>query len=285
MKHFTRSICLFTAALILAAPAFAVDGVTLINQATVQGAGGFPYNINQSGSYRLSGNLVAASTSAINITAPNVTLDLNGFTISCTGCTAANQPGIAGSQPGTEILNGTVTGFNTSDCIDTGTQARLDHVTMSQCDEGVWPAQGTGDVTILNSTISGVLGDGVSGAHVLVVNTMIGGYQNTGITATTVTVSNSSIVGGFPGTEGIRILGSGVVSGNAISGNQNGIYVQTGAVATITNNTISGSVNGIETSGAAVVGSNAFAGNTNDFGTTTLAVSQHNNVCSNHSGC
>jgi parallel beta-helix repeat protein len=284
MKHFTHSICCFTAALALAAPVFAVDGVTLINQATVQGAGGFPYIISQSGSYRLSGNLVAASTSAISITAPNVTLDLNGFTISCTGCTAAQQPGIGGSQPGTEILNGTVTGFNNSDCIDTGTNARLDHVTMSQCEAGVAAASGAGDLTVLNSTISGTLGNGVYGAHVSVVNTMIGGYNNDGILAATATVSNSTIVGGF-GTQGIVISASGVVSGNTITGGNTGIYVEAGAAATITNNSISGVILGVQTAGSAVVGSNAFAGNTNDFGTTTLAVSQHNNVCSNHNGC
>jgi len=284
MKHFAHSIRFFTAALALAVPALAVDGVTLINQATVQGAGGFPYTISQSGSYRLAGNLVAASTSAINITAPNVTLDLNGFTISCTACTATHQPGIAGNQPGTEILNGAVTGFNSSDCIDTGTRARLDHVTMSQCYEGVAAAQGLGDLTVLNSTIS-CLGDCVWGAHVSVVNTMIDGYQNTGITATTASVANSTIVGGVANTDGIRIYGSGVVTGNVLSGGAIGVDVRTGAVATITNNTISGFDDGVQVIGSAVVGSNAFAGNTNDFGTTAFAISQQNNVCSNHSGC
>src|SRR5262245_44146183 len=63
--------------------ALAVDGVVLINQATVTAAGGFPHTISQPGSYKLSGNLaVPAGVNGIYISASNVTLDLNGFTIS-----------------------------------------------------------------------------------------------------------------------------------------------------------------------------------------------------------
>lgn len=83
----------------LAAPcAFAVDGVVLINQSTVMAAGGFPYIISQPGSYKLSGNLTMNTTQtgnyigncgglpspcdlAIGIGTSNVSLDLNGFTI------------------------------------------------------------------------------------------------------------------------------------------------------------------------------------------------------------
>jgi hypothetical protein len=76
------------AMLVLALPAsvFAVDGVVLINQSTVTAAGGFPYTISQPGSYKLSGNLVVASlANGIQITASNVTLDLNGFSITNLG--------------------------------------------------------------------------------------------------------------------------------------------------------------------------------------------------------
>src|SRR5436305_10093862 len=62
--------------------AFAIDGVTLINQSTVMAAGGFPYSITQPGSYKLTGNLVVPSLlNGILISASDVTLDLNGFTI------------------------------------------------------------------------------------------------------------------------------------------------------------------------------------------------------------
>jgi hypothetical protein len=114
-------------------PAFAVDGVTLINQATVNAAGGFPYKITQPGSYKLSGNLVvsATDTNGIDIQTSNVTIDLNGFTISgqvsCTGSGAGlscvdgfgSTFGITSavftspSTPnGTTVRNGSVVGFS-----------------------------------------------------------------------------------------------------------------------------------------------------------------------------
>jgi len=102
-------------ALCFAVPAFAVDGVVLINQATVTAAGGFPYKITQSGSYKLSGNLVdtAAGTDGILIMADNVTIDLNGFTISgpavCSGsitptCSFTDVGGVGIES--TYLLNG-----------------------------------------------------------------------------------------------------------------------------------------------------------------------------------
>ena len=48
---------------LLPACALAVDGVVLINQSTVVAAGGFPYIISQPGSYKLSGNLIMATSS------------------------------------------------------------------------------------------------------------------------------------------------------------------------------------------------------------------------------
>ncbi|HXF14625.1 MAG TPA: hypothetical protein VN517_15825 [Terriglobales bacterium] len=73
---------LISLAVLLSVSAFAVDGTVLINQATVMAAGGFPYKITQSGSYKLSGNIVVTTAvNAIVIDADNVTLDLNGFSI------------------------------------------------------------------------------------------------------------------------------------------------------------------------------------------------------------
>src|SRR2546428_10232429 len=69
---------------------YAVDGVVLIDQnralaggVTPGDAPGFPVTLSVAGSYRLSGNLTVpdANTSAIQVTADNVTIDLNGFTI------------------------------------------------------------------------------------------------------------------------------------------------------------------------------------------------------------
>src|SRR5258708_7288058 len=105
--------------------AFAVDGVVLINDSIVKAQGGYPYKIMQPGSYRLSGNLVATlNQTAIQITANNVTLDLNGFNVTCsfdanypTTSTFINCIGDTGSMGSgasdVTIRNGTVTATQT----------------------------------------------------------------------------------------------------------------------------------------------------------------------------
>jgi hypothetical protein len=103
--------------------ALAQNGVVQINQASVaataanRSTGGFPYQITQPGSYQLTGNLVVpANVDGIDIQSNNVTLDLNGFTISggvtCPGsvCTAAPN-GIVSSFANVTVRNGSVVGF------------------------------------------------------------------------------------------------------------------------------------------------------------------------------
>src|SRR5437660_11740367 len=88
MQSHGKSLFLILSA--CAIPAYAVDGVVLINQSaalagnvTPGDAPGFPVTISAAGSYRLSGNLTVndANTTAIQITADNVAIDLNGFSI------------------------------------------------------------------------------------------------------------------------------------------------------------------------------------------------------------
>jgi len=129
----TAAAVLISAAVMFSAPAFAVDGQILINQSTVMAGGGFPYKISQPGSYKLSGNLVvaAASTDGIDILSSNVTIDLNGFTISgpvtCTGsgsfisCGASTGKGISGGAiQNITVRNGTVVGFGTGISLNGG---------------------------------------------------------------------------------------------------------------------------------------------------------------------
>lgn len=109
--------------------ALAQNGVVQINQASVaatganRATGGFPYQITQPGSYQLTSNLVVpAGADGIDILSNNVTLDLNGFTISgpvtCTGsgatlaCSVELQSGIvSNSSTNVTIRNGSVVGF------------------------------------------------------------------------------------------------------------------------------------------------------------------------------
>jgi hypothetical protein len=141
----TAAAVLVSAAFMFSAPAFAVDGVVLINQSTVLAAGGFPYKITQPGSYKLSGNLVvASSTDGIDILTSNVTLDLNGFTISgpvtCNGygsslsCTGTGGNGIYAPAPGNApvnqtIRNGSVVGFEYGVSVDSNGLVEEIHAT------------------------------------------------------------------------------------------------------------------------------------------------------------
>src|SRR5262245_29396466 len=105
--------------LVASIPAFAgvkgTDETVLINQASVQAAGGFPFIISQPGSYKLIGNLVVpANTSGILVQSNDVTLDLNGFSI--TGAIVCDNGGNNCSPTptvetkGVEAILGTVNG-------------------------------------------------------------------------------------------------------------------------------------------------------------------------------
>src|SRR5579864_8438701 len=236
-----KTIALFvSAALLLSLPLVAVDGVTLINQSTVNAAGGFPYLINQPGSYRLSSDLIVPNTAAIGLFLQNatVTLDLNGFTISCASCTAKGNFGIGIFVQGSiaTILNGTITGFAAQSATASGifvqatssaVQAKINQVTVTNNRFGILGGVGS-DVSVTDCTVSQNLDDGVN-------------LQVTG------KVLNSSIL--FNGIQGIHIF-NGLISGNHIFGNGNGtpdpnFTGQPGGIVadntvTVTNNSIVG---------------------------------------------
>ncbi len=99
---------LFVVALDIA-PALAVDGVIEINSAVVAQSG-FPYTISAPGSYRLTGNLnnVPSGSDGIDVTADNVTIDLNGFAI--IGQSGSGN-GISSSNNQVTVRNGSVIGM------------------------------------------------------------------------------------------------------------------------------------------------------------------------------
>ncbi len=126
MRGWVSGIVLVASAWPAVAPG--VDGVIEINQAAAEQGGipgdaaGFPVSLTETGSYRLTGNLdVPADSTGIEITAPDVTLDLNGFSIrgaaSCPGdppaaCTGTAGRGIHATAPGSRVSGGFVTGFS-----------------------------------------------------------------------------------------------------------------------------------------------------------------------------
>ncbi len=209
---------LISFAVLLSVSAFAVDGVVLINQATVMGAGGFPYHITQPGSYKLSGNLVVTtSADAIEVDADNVTLDLNGFTINDPAGIAVDNVvnGFFVFHPGFMLMNGQVIGLagiqifgattirNVSVTVSTGFGISLGGIaSITDC---------TVVSTSPDTTQNGIdLPDGglVSG------NTVTG--FNTGISGNDIHVTNNFLfknnVGLFGG--GVSGFGSNTFSGN-----------------------------------------------------------------------
>jgi hypothetical protein len=232
-KSFLQGLAVSIILVGLTAPAHAVDGVKLINQSVaVNGTAspdddpGFPVTLSRAGSYRLSGNLTVpdANTTAIEITADDVTLDLNGFA----------------------ILGPTVcSGFPVS-CSPTGT--------------GVGVFAGSGNVTVINGTIRGMGGLGVEmiGATNRIERVHAKSNGSVGIkggVSTTVTGSKATENGSF----GITALFGSIVTSNTARGNRDaGITVESGTVSG--NTAIFNAGAGINaTSGSIVIGNSAHA--------------------------
>ena len=88
---------------------------------------GYPATISVSGSYKLGSNLSSGGGTAVEITASNVTLDLNGYTID--GGAAACQPNIAG--PG-NTCSGSATIISLIDATDRSVTIRNGMVRRSK---------------------------------------------------------------------------------------------------------------------------------------------------------
>lgn len=74
-----------------------------------------PFTISAAGSYYLSGNLTVATGNAIIITSDNVTLDLNGFTISSTAPSPGSGSAVAlsSTRKNITVRNGNIRGTTT----------------------------------------------------------------------------------------------------------------------------------------------------------------------------
>jgi hypothetical protein len=192
----------------------AVDGVVLIDQAKALAGGvtpgdspGFPVRINQSGSYRLSGNLTVpdANTTGISISASNVTLDLNGFS----------------------ILGPTVCDFNpTLTCAPTGNGS------------GVHTIYGYENIVVKNGFIQGMGLDGISlgSLNIIVDKMVVSNNGGNGIFCHSCIVTNSIAFKNL----GYGIVGStSLFLGNRATGNHN--YGLSGEFGTgYSNNVLSG---------------------------------------------
>jgi hypothetical protein len=155
---------------LLAAPAAAIDGEILIDQTRVNAGGitpgdaaGFPATLSRPGRYKLTGNLaVPADVNGIEVTQHNVTIDLNGFTISSNPHETAVFGIFANFPPdlnGLRITNGTITGFESAGiAADHGALAVVENMRLVSNGYGLTIGSNS---RVLNSTISSNRFDGV----------------------------------------------------------------------------------------------------------------------------
>jgi hypothetical protein len=217
-------------------PAYAVDGVIEINQARVKAGGGhFPFMITQPGSYRLTSNLdvtetaarmtgvAAENTTAIQVTADNVTIDLNGFMIIgptvCTGFGSSISCTPTGSGIGIDahgflsnaaVMNGTVRGMGSDGVVLSFKDSQAEKIrALSNGGNGILGASvATGCTADQNG------GGGIGAAAGVVANCTADNNGGIGIGAGNGTVANCTALGN--GGVGIS---STVATGCAAIGN------------------------------------------------------------------
>ncbi|HLO39978.1 MAG TPA: right-handed parallel beta-helix repeat-containing protein, partial [Phycisphaerales bacterium] len=136
-----------------------VEPRTALNTTNTPGDADSTLRITKSGSYYLTGDLVAkpGNFSGIEVAASNVTIDLMGFSIS--GEFSSSRAGIAATSGQTNITvkNGTVRGFNQVGIDLTATAyATLEGVTVQNCAGGVSMGNGARLARCAARTIAGV---------------------------------------------------------------------------------------------------------------------------------
>ena len=252
---------------------YASNTVVLIDQAgaaagniTPGDAPGFPVTLSQPGSYRLVSNLVVTGdVSAIQITADNVTIDLNGYsiigpnlcsnTVPATCKPAGTGIGVQAGDGNTvgptsvKVFNGSIRGMGLHGIQLTGLAGLVERVSADG---------NAGSGLIVNGSVveSSATGNGADGIRALIVRDSI-------------SVGNRS--------HGIFLTSGGVASGNAISLNGfRGIFARNGSVI---GNTVTGNVNiGILASCPSSVVDNTSFANT---GTSIVADGQNCTVVNN----
>jgi hypothetical protein len=260
-QQMTKPILTFLVAIMMPAGLYAVDGQVLINQASVNAQGGFPYVISTPGSYKLSGNLIIndANKTAILIAQDFVTLDLGGFSII----------GPNDCSSGTCSANGNGSGIETLE----------NHVYFN--------------ITIRNGTIQGMGNGGIMlfGDSFLVEYMHIRSNGKNGISLSRFALSGVAVALATVqhctselNSDGILIEG-GLVTNNNASRNRNiGIHINRGTAGVI-HNVMVGNLNlglVVEFGGTASYSGNVLNnGNANDVGEVigSHAVNMGQNLC------
>jgi Right handed beta helix region len=226
---------------LVAMPANAVDGEILISQAKVNAGGltpgdtaGFPATLSRPGRYKLSSNLVVpALANGIEVTANDVTIDLNGFTI------RSNPPGQAASgvfalagEGGLRVINGTITGFSGSGIVKSPGRAVIEDMRILSNGRNL---ELSADSHVRNSTIAN--GTDVSAAvrcfaRCLIENNIVTGNAGAGVALEAgggVVLANVIVGNGFAGilsSDNRTGYGNNILLGNGSGGQVSGLVYQ-----------------------------------------------------------
>lgn len=245
-------------------PARASDGVLEINQACAEVAGcfagdgpGFPIQITAPGSYRLTSSLKLpdVNTTGIVITAPDVSLDLGGFSIRgevvCTGTPLVCSPSVGlGAGIFTDarasllrISNGSISGMGADGMDLRGLGCSVSEVQLGSNRLNGLTANSTFGCMVKNVT---ALGNGRSG--------ILAGQQSVA----------SGNTASFNGDSGISVGLGSTTTGNSASFNLN-LGISGGSNVTMTGNTAVGNAgDGISVALGSTVSGNTSALNGGD---------------------
>ena len=201
-----------------------------------------PYVVSASGSYFLTQNLSGAS--GIGVGAENVTIDLNGFTLSGPGTASGTGIGISGAQRGVVIKNGTIRDWfvgvdahlayrsvltdlivttNSNDGIDIGSGGTLNRV-MSYSNGlfglNVWQVSDAWGTSIENSNFSrNVNGIDLQANNVRLHDNVVHSNGGDGIVVGIFQGFNEIIDNSIIGNDGKGVLMLPGSTGNVVAGN------------------------------------------------------------------
>jgi hypothetical protein len=246
VKHHQIVVLLVFVAISAPELVFANDGPTLINQETVIAQGGFPYPIRSHGSYKLSGNLVVPlNSNAIEVTDQNVTLDLNGFSITAAADGGTRGWGVISSDAqDTVVKNGSIMRMPSGIMIQSGRVEGV-RVVASTKGDGISCSE---NCIIQDSLTNHNLGFGIKcGSDCIIRNNVVSFNVGGGINITSLggVITENSL----RSNQGIGISCTygGTISGNAVSATasngqpgQMGIGISAEA-ALVIGNTVTGS--------------------------------------------
>jgi parallel beta-helix repeat protein len=234
------------AMVVLSAPVYAQKVITqakvTAGSFTPGDAPGFPLTISQKGGYKLTGNLVVpdANTTAIEVTADNVTLDLNGFGIYGPGGVGTGD-GVIANNSNVTVMNGSVRGMGRVGLYLRGNTHRVENMYVTA---NGYSGIGVGGNSVVRG--SSVILNNASGVSLAAIVTLGGSGSGSSITNNVVSSNTGAGIYANPGT---------TVTGNTVRGNAGfGLWLDNAAYG---NNVVSGNNGGgVQVSGGIQMGPN-----------------------------